>query len=96
VLVKGRPLRHATPVTYVWTGTAGCRSRSIWSSGGRPVGEITPCCSAGPATHPSGDLAACRRSWHVRWCEGYSGLVPRRYCKETLPIVQRLIESRGL
>jgi hypothetical protein len=30
------------------------------------------------------------------YCEGYSGLVPRRYCKETLLRVQRLIESRGL
>jgi hypothetical protein len=29
-------------------------------------------------------------------CEGYSALVPRRYCKETLLRVQRLIESRGL
>jgi hypothetical protein len=29
-------------------------------------------------------------------CEGYSGLVPRRYCKDTLPRVQRLIESGGL
>jgi Integrase core domain len=31
-----------------------------------------------------------------RECEGYSGLVQRRYCKETLLRVQRLIESRGL
>jgi hypothetical protein len=29
-------------------------------------------------------------------CEGYSGLVPRRYSKETLLRVQMLIESRGL
>jgi hypothetical protein len=31
-----------------------------------------------------------------QYCEGYSGLVPRRYCKETLLRVQRLLESRGL
>jgi hypothetical protein len=30
------------------------------------------------------------------YCEGYSGLGPRMYCKETLPRVQRLLESRGL
>jgi hypothetical protein len=30
------------------------------------------------------------------YCEGYSGLDPRRYCKETLLRVQRLVESRGL
>jgi hypothetical protein len=34
----------------------------------------------------------------IKWrpCEGYSGLVPRRYCKKTLLRVQRLVESRGL
>jgi hypothetical protein len=29
-------------------------------------------------------------------CEGYSGLLPRRYCKRTLLRVQGLIESKGL
>jgi hypothetical protein len=33
---------------------------------------------------------------HHPLCEGYSGLVQRRYCKRTLLRVQRLIESRGL
>jgi hypothetical protein len=29
-------------------------------------------------------------------CEGYSGLAPRRYCKEDIIRVQRLLESMGL
>jgi hypothetical protein len=27
-------------------------------------------------------------------CEGFSGLAPRRYCKEDIIRVQRLLESR--
>jgi hypothetical protein len=29
-------------------------------------------------------------------CEGYSGLAQRRYCREALLRVQRLVQSRGL
>jgi hypothetical protein len=36
------------------------------------------------------------RAEAARNYEGYSGIVPRRYFKETLIRIQRLIESRGL
>jgi hypothetical protein len=43
-----------------------------------------------------GDLIKPSASDFAAKCESYSGLVPRRYCKETLPRVQRVIELRGL
>jgi hypothetical protein len=42
------------------------------------------------------DAIYLRQEGERAYCEGYSGLAPRRYCKETLHRVQRLIESRGL
>jgi Chromo (CHRromatin Organisation MOdifier) domain len=55
--------------------------------------QSTHCDSALKYFH---EEAGRRSSIKGELCEGYGGLVPRRYCKETLFRVQGLLESRRL
>jgi Chromo (CHRromatin Organisation MOdifier) domain len=86
-IISHRRQRGKSQYLVKWLGRP--LSESTWED----EKQLTHCDSALKHYH---EEAGRRSSVKRELCEGYGGLVPRRHCKDTLPRVQRLIESRGL